>query len=31
MGNKDADFDLRVKIDLDKLEPDFYTTGWGKP
>ena len=28
-GNKDADFDLRVKIDLDKLEPDFYTTGWG--
>ena len=28
-GNKDADFDLRLKIDLDKLEPDFYTTGWG--
>lgn len=28
-GDKDADFDIRLKIDLDKLEPDFYTTGWG--
>jgi hypothetical protein len=28
-GTKDGDFDLRLKIDLDKLEPDFYTTGWG--
>src|SRR5262249_3513102 len=27
--NLDADFDLRLKIDLNKLEPDFYTTGWG--
>jgi len=27
--NLDADFDVRLKIDLDKLEPDFYTTGWG--
>jgi hypothetical protein len=25
----DADFDLRLKVDLNKLEPDFYTTGWG--
>jgi hypothetical protein len=25
----DADFDLRLKVDLAKLEPDFYTTGWG--
>ncbi len=25
----DADFDVRVKVDQDKLEPDFYTTGWG--
>lgn len=28
-GDKDGDFDLRLKIDLNKLEPDFYTTGWG--
>ena len=28
-GNKDGDFDIRLKIDLDKLEPDFFTTGWG--
>jgi hypothetical protein len=28
-GDKDADFALRVRVDLDKLEPDFYTTGWG--
>ncbi len=27
--NLDADLDIRLKIDLDKLEPDFYTTGWG--
>src|SRR5262249_37365956 len=27
--NSDADLDIRLKIDLDKLEPDFYTTGWG--
>src|SRR5262249_22534496 len=25
----DADFDIRLKIDRDRLEPDFYTTGWG--
>jgi hypothetical protein len=25
----DADFDMRLKVDLNKLEPDFYTTGWG--
>ena len=25
----DGDFDVRLKIDLNKLEPDFYTTGWG--
>ena len=25
----DADFDLRLKVDLNKLEPEFYTTGWG--
>jgi hypothetical protein len=25
----DADFDMRLKVNLDKLEPDFYTTGWG--
>jgi hypothetical protein len=25
----DADFDMRLKVDLDKLEPEFYTTGWG--
>jgi hypothetical protein len=23
----DADFDLRLKVDLNKIEPDFYTTG----
>jgi hypothetical protein len=28
-GCQDADLDIRLKIDLDKLEPDFYTTGWG--
>ena len=28
-GCLDADLDIRLKIDLDKLEPDFYTTGWG--
>ena len=25
----DADFDMRLKVDLDRLEPEFYTTGWG--
>ena len=25
----DADFDMRLKVNLTKLEPDFYTTGWG--
>jgi hypothetical protein len=25
----DGDFDLRLKVDLNKMEPDFYTTGWG--
>jgi hypothetical protein len=25
----DGDFDVRLKVDMDKLEPDFYTTGWG--
>lgn len=25
----DGDFDMRMKVDLNKLEPDFYTTGWG--
>ena len=25
----DGDFDVRLKIDMDRLEPDFYTTGWG--
>ncbi len=25
----DADFDVRLKVDQDKLENDFYTTGWG--
>jgi hypothetical protein len=25
----DADFDLRLKVDLNKMEPDFNTTGWG--
>lgn len=25
----DGDFDMRLKVDLNKLEPDFYTTGWG--
>lgn len=25
----DGDFDVRLKIDLNKLEPDFYTMGWG--
>ena len=29
VDDDDADFDLRLKVDLDKLEPDFYTTGWG--
>jgi hypothetical protein len=29
VGDDDADFDLRLKVDLNKLEPDFYTTGWG--
>jgi hypothetical protein len=28
-GSLDADFDLRLKIDLTKLEPDFDDTGWG--
>ena len=28
-GNKDGDFDIRLKIDLNKLEPAFDTTGWG--
>jgi hypothetical protein len=28
-GCQDGDLDIRMKIDLDKLEPDFYTTGWG--
>ena len=28
-GCQDADLDIRLKIDLAKLEPDFYTTGWG--
>jgi hypothetical protein len=27
-GSKDGDFDLRLKVDQDKLEPDFYVTGW---
>jgi hypothetical protein len=25
----DADFDMWLKVDLNKLEPAFYTTGWG--
>jgi hypothetical protein len=25
----DADFDMRLQVDLKRLEPDFYTTGWG--
>jgi len=25
----DGDFDVRLKVDQNKLEPDFYTTGWG--
>lgn len=25
----DGDFDVRLKIDLNKLEPNFYTNGWG--
>jgi hypothetical protein len=25
----DGDFDMRLRVDLNKLEPDFYTTGWG--
>ena len=25
----DADFDMRLKVDLNKLERAFYTTGWG--
>jgi len=29
VGDDDADFDLRLKVDLNKLEPDFNTTGWG--
>jgi hypothetical protein len=29
IDSEDADFDMRLKVDLDKLEPDFYTTGWG--
>jgi hypothetical protein len=29
VDDDDADFDLRLKVDLNKLEPDFYTTGWG--
>jgi hypothetical protein len=28
-GDGDADFDMRLKVDLNKLESDFYTTGWG--
>src|ERR1041385_6296463 len=28
-SNGDADFDLRLKVDLNKLDPDFYITGWG--
>ena len=28
-GTGDADFDVRLKVDQDKLEPNFYTTGWG--
>ena len=28
-GTGDADFDVRLKVDQNKLEPDFYTTGWG--
>jgi hypothetical protein len=27
-GQKDGDFDLRVKIDLSKLEQSFYALGW---
>ena len=27
-GTKDGDFDLRVKIDLNKLEQNFYALGW---
>jgi hypothetical protein len=29
VDDDDADFDLRLKVDVNKLEPDFYTTGWG--
>jgi hypothetical protein len=25
----DADLDMNLNVDTDKLEPDFYTTGWG--
>jgi hypothetical protein len=25
----DADFDMRLKVDLNKIESDFYSTGWG--
>jgi SdrD B-like domain len=25
----DADIDMNLNVDTDKLEPDFYTTGWG--
>lgn len=28
-GPKDGDMDITLTIDLTKLEPDFYTAGWG--
>lgn len=28
-ANLDGDFDFRVKIDLRRMEPDFFATGWG--
>ena len=28
-GSKDGDMDITLTMDLTKLEPDFYTAGWG--
>lgn len=28
-SERDGDIDTNLKVDLDKLESDFYTTGWG--
>lgn len=28
-GGKDGDLDVTLTVDLSKLEPDFYTAGWG--